>query len=74
MYIVLKLILCLFIAGSRYELDDQGVLDGEDGVVIKVLAVLVEDLRRDGLVSLDKNLIHVSPSSAIPLGLQLTIK
>ena len=74
MYIVLELLLCLFIAGSRYELDDQGVLDGENGVIIKVLAVLVEDLCRDGLVSLDENLIHVSDSSAISLGPQLTIR
>lgn len=35
---------------SRQEVDDEGVLDGEDGVVGDVLVAAVEDLRDDGFV------------------------
>jgi len=53
--VVVQLSLCLLVAVSRQEFDDQRVLDSEDRVIVKILACLVEDLSRDGLVSFSQH-------------------
>lgn len=54
--VVLEVELCLGVALARLEVDEQVVLDGEDGVRRDVLVVLGEDLRRHGLVAIGGDL------------------
>lgn len=56
MDVVLELQLRLLIPFSGHKLDQQRVLDRKHGIVIKILAVLVEYLCRDGLVPFQQNL------------------
>ena len=72
--IVLQLLLCLLVTRSRHELDDQGVFDSEDRVIIEILAILVKNLCGDGLITFNKNLFHISNSLAFPPEIQLTIR
>ena len=41
----------IVVAFAGEEVDDEGVFDGEDGVVVVVLVAAVEDLRDDGFVA-----------------------
>lgn len=54
--VVLQLLLRSLIAFEWNKVDNERVLDSENRVVIKILALLVEDLRCDGLVAIDQNL------------------
>jgi hypothetical protein len=54
--IILQIETRLRVILSRLELDSELILDGEDRVVAQVLAVLVEDLRRELLVTLAADL------------------
>ena len=62
--VVLELLLCLRVALTRQEFHDQRVFDREDRVVIEILAVLVEDLGGDRLVSLFQDLHLLATESA----------
>lgn len=66
MDVILELQLRLLIPISGYKLDHQRVLDRKDGIVIKILAVLVEYLCRDGLVPFQQNLYRHTCKSMAP--------
>lgn len=55
--IIPQLELSLRVALPREEVDDEGVFDGEDGIVSEVLVTAVEDLRDDGFVGRGGDLI-----------------
>jgi len=46
----------LWIILAWLKFDHQRVFDGEYRIVIEILAIFVEDLRRDGFVAFDENL------------------
>ncbi len=54
--VILQFPLCLGIVLPRQEFHHQRVLDGKHRVVVEILALLVEDLRGDGLVAFDQDL------------------
>lgn len=55
--VILQLQRSLRVALARHKLNSQFLLDSKDGVIGEVLAVLVEDLRGEGLVALGLNLL-----------------
>jgi len=55
--VIVQLILCVSIAVPGQELDNVGVFDSEDGVIIKILAGFVELLSRYRLISLRQYLV-----------------
>ena len=61
--VILQFQLGLLVVPSRHELDDEGVLDGEDGVVVEVVALSVEDLRRDWFVAVSQRLCRMEKTS-----------
>ena len=54
--VILQFQLGLLVVLSRHELDHEGVLDGKDGVVVEVVALFVEDLRRNWFVAVSQGL------------------
>lgn len=57
--VIRELKLSLWVPLERNKVDNEGVFDGEDGIIVEVVAVAVEDLRNDGFVVWGCELLRV---------------